>query len=170
MEPYLNAPFELMYDTTGFTLDNAIPIHWLDQLFSMIFNDMNDYLVAVHILNPTTHLLRHMLKLPRSLLNKVVKRLHVYSSLSELSEAIEISEFRFSKATGKKKYHVIRNRKEKLITSFDIVNLEKNPSVTIYPVTRLTNQRISIPVIVKISSEELQIISVSFFKCFSVVC
>ncbi|RCI02984.1 Ras GTPase activating protein ira2, partial [Rhizopus stolonifer] len=145
MEPYLNAPFELMYDTTGFTLDNAIPIHWLDQLFSMIFNDMNDYLVAVHILNPTTHLLRHMLKLPRSLLNKVVKRLHVYSSLSELSEAIEISEFRFSKAT---------------------VNLEKNPSVTIYPVTRLTNQRISIPVIVKISSEELQIISMKKQEIF----
>ncbi|KAI9259080.1 hypothetical protein BY458DRAFT_479034 [Sporodiniella umbellata] len=145
MEPYLDAPFELMYDTTGFTLDNAIPINWLDQLFSMIFNNMNDYLVAVHILNPTTHLLRHMLKLPRPLLNKVVKRLHIYSNLSEAGEAIEISEFKFAKAT---------------------LNLEKNPSVTIYPVTRLTNQRISLPVIVKISSEELQIISMKKQEIF----
>lgn len=101
MGPYLNAPFELMYDTTGFTLDNAIPIHWLSQFFLMIFSDMNDYLVAIHILNPTTYLYRHMLKLPRTVLNKFVKRLHLYSSLSELNEKIPISEFRLSKTTGK---------------------------------------------------------------------
>ncbi|KAG1226630.1 hypothetical protein G6F35_002849 [Rhizopus arrhizus] len=145
MGPYLNAPFELMYDTTGFTLDNAIPIHWLSQFFLMIFSDMNDYLVAIHILNPTTYLYRHMLKLPRTVLNKFVKRLHLYSSLSELNEKIPISEFRLSKTT---------------------VGIEKDPCVTIYPVTRLTNQRTSVPVIVKIGPEEVQIITMKKQEIF----
>lgn len=101
MEPYLNSPFEVLIDATGFTLANAIPIHWITQLFHMIFNEMNDYLVAVHIYNPSTHLQRHLSKLPRPIVNRIIKRLHFYSNLNELYESFSLSEFKLSKMTCK---------------------------------------------------------------------
>lgn len=41
------------------------------------------------------------------------------------------------------------------------MGIEKDPCITVYPVTRLTNQRTSVPVIVKIGPEEVQVITVS---------
>lgn len=101
MDPYLNSPFEVLIDATGFTLANAIPIYWISQLFRMIFNEMNDYLVAIHIYNPSTHLQRHLSKLPRHIVNKIIKKLYFYSNLNELYENFSLSEFKLSKMTCK---------------------------------------------------------------------
>ncbi|CEI98406.1 hypothetical protein RMCBS344292_12515 [Rhizopus microsporus] len=145
MEPYLNSPFEVLVDATGFTLANALPIHWITQIFYMMFNEINDYLVALHIYNPSTHLQRHLSKLPRPIVNRIIKRLHFYSNLDELYENFSLSEFKLSKMT---------------------LDLEKDACVTIFPVTRLTNLRTSIPVIVKIGLEEIQIITMKKQEVF----
>ncbi|KAI8053543.1 hypothetical protein BDF21DRAFT_441145 [Thamnidium elegans] len=138
MEPHLNNPFELLFDTTGFCSTRAIPIHWLTQFFQLVFSEMNDYLVSLHLYNPNTYLQKYIRKLPRVIINKLVKRTHFSTSLGELSEHIALSEIRLPKET---------------------VDLEKEASVTIYPVTRITNIRSSIAVTVKIGPEHMQVIT-----------
>jgi hypothetical protein len=46
----------------------------------------------------------------------------------------------------------------------NIVDLEKEVSVTIFPVVRITHLRSSIPVTVKIGPEHMQVITVSYKK------
>lgn len=100
MEPHLNNPFELLFDTTEFCSTRAIPIHWLTQFFQLVFSEMNDYLVSLHLYNPNTYLQKYIRKLPRVIINKLVKRTHFSTSLGELSEHIALSEIRLPKETG----------------------------------------------------------------------
>ncbi|KAL7332161.1 hypothetical protein PS15p_204242 [Mucor circinelloides] len=138
MEPYLNNPFELLFDTTEFSSTRAIPIHWLTQFFQLVFSEMNDYLVSLHLYNPNTYLQRYIRKLPRAIVNKLVKRTHFSSNLVELNEHIATSMIKLPKET---------------------LDLEKEASVTIFPVTRITHLRSSIPVTVRIGPEHMQVIT-----------
>lgn len=101
MEPYLNNPFELLFDTTEFSSTRAIPIHWLTQFFQLVFSEMNDYLVSLHLYNPNTYLQRYIRKLPRAIVNKLVKRTHFSSNLVELNEHIATSMVKLPKETRK---------------------------------------------------------------------
>jgi hypothetical protein len=100
MEPHLNNPFELFFDCTDFSSTRAIPIHWLTQFFQLVFSEMNDYLVSLHLYNPNTYLQKYIRKLPREIVNKLVKRTHFSLSLGELSEHIAPGEIRLPKETG----------------------------------------------------------------------
>ena len=100
MEPHLNYPFELLFDTTEFSATHGVPIHWLTQFFQLVFNEMNDYLVALHLYNPNSYLQRYIRKLPRQIINKLVKRTHFSTSLGELSEYISPAEIRLPKASS----------------------------------------------------------------------
>lgn len=104
MEPYLNDSFELLFDCTGFTLSNAIPIPWLSQLFQMVFMGAKDHLTAFHILNPNTQFQQHFNKLPNAIKDRITKKTHLYSSLAELSQNISLSEMRLSKTTSEVTY------------------------------------------------------------------
>lgn len=99
MEPYLNHPFELLFDTSRFSEDREIPIHWMNQFFQLVFSEMNDYLVVLHLFNPNLHLQRYIRKLPRILTNKLLKRTRFSNSISELSAYIAPSEIRLPKDT-----------------------------------------------------------------------
>ncbi len=101
MEPHLNNPFELLFDITEFSSTRCIPIHWLTQFFQLVFSEMNDYLVSLHLYNPNSYLQRYVRKLPRAIINKLVKRTHFSTSLGELSEHISPSEIRLPKETSK---------------------------------------------------------------------
>jgi neurofibromin 1 len=101
MEPYLNNPFEILFDTTEFSSTRAIPIHWLTQFFQLVFSEMNDYLVSLHLYNPNTYLQRYIRRLPRAIVNKLVKRTHFSSTLVELNEHIATSMIKLPKETGK---------------------------------------------------------------------
>ncbi|KAI8643392.1 hypothetical protein BD408DRAFT_414835 [Parasitella parasitica] len=138
MEPYLNNPYEILFDVTEFNPTRAIPVHWLSKFFQLIFSEINDYLVSIHMYNPNTFLQRHFRELPRGLVNKLIKRVHFYSNLVELNESIATSMVKLPKET---------------------LDLEKESSVTIHPVSRITNSRASIPVTIKIGPEFIQVIT-----------
>ncbi|KAL7314719.1 hypothetical protein PS15m_006255 [Mucor circinelloides] len=99
MEPYLNHPFELLFDLSRFTEDIEVPIHWLNQFFQLVFSEMNDYLVMLHLFNPNFHMQRYIRKLPRVLTNKLVKRTRFATTINELSNFIALSEIRLPKET-----------------------------------------------------------------------
>lgn len=101
MEPYLNNPFELLFDCTEFSSSRCLPIHWLTQFFQLVFSEMNDYLVSLHLYNPNTYLQKYIRKLPRAIVNKLIKRTHFSTSLVELSEHISPSEIRLPKEASK---------------------------------------------------------------------
>lgn len=161
MEPYLNNPFELLFDTTEFSSARSLPAHWISQFFQLVFNEMNDYLVSLHLYNPNTYLQRYIRKLPRAIINKLVKRSHFSTSIAELSEYIAPSNIKLPKETRK------LFEKSSCFNALNffqkIVDLEKEATVTISSVTRLSNFRSSIPVIVKIGSEHMQVITVNAF-------
>jgi hypothetical protein len=101
MEPYLNHPFELLFDLTRFNEDCEIPIHWLNQFFQLVFSEMNDYLVLLHLFNPNFYMQRYIRKLPRILTNKLVKRTKFAITIKELTNSIALSEIRLPKETCK---------------------------------------------------------------------
>lgn len=105
MEPYLNHPFELLFDLSRFTEDIEIPIHWLNQFFQLVFSEMDDYLVILHFFNPNFHMQHYIRKLPRVLTNKLVKRTRFAITINELSNFIALSEIRLPKETCKNKYY-----------------------------------------------------------------
>lgn len=105
MEPHLNNPFELLFDVTEFSSTRAIPIHWMTQFFQLVFSEMNDYLVALHLYNTNTYLQRYVRKLPRVIINKLVKRTNFSNCLADLSEFISLTEIRLPKDTSKNMYY-----------------------------------------------------------------
>ncbi|KAI8394136.1 uncharacterized protein BYT42DRAFT_553510 [Radiomyces spectabilis] len=138
MEPYLNNPFELLFDITRFSGKSEIPIHWLNQFFRLVFSEMNDYLVALHIFNPNTHLQQYIRKLPLILTNKLVKRTRFSLTLADLQKLIAPAEIHLPKET---------------------MDLEKELSTIFTPVTRVASMNINIPVTVKIGPEHMQIVT-----------
>ncbi|KAG0178831.1 Ras GTPase activating protein ira2 [Apophysomyces sp. BC1021] len=135
MEPYLNAPFELLFDVTRFNAASEIPL----QFFQLLFSEMNDCLAAFHLYNPNTHMQRHIKRLPRIITNKLVKRTHFALSVAELHEYIAPTEVHLPKST---------------------VDIEKETSTLYGSVTKITNLKMTIPVTIKIGPEHMQIITV----------
>lgn len=139
MEPYLNRPFEMLFDLTMFKQSVEIPAHWLNQFFQLIFNEMNDYLVTLYIYNPNLYFQKYLKKMPRLVVNKLIKRVHFAVTLADLHDKIAPYEVKLPKET---------------------LDLEKAPSNTFYPVTRITNLKSSsVPVTLKIAQEHVQIIT-----------
>ncbi|KAI9476341.1 MAG: hypothetical protein EXX96DRAFT_507481 [Benjaminiella poitrasii] len=132
MEPYLNHPFELLFDLSRFSEDIEIPIHWLNQFFQLVFSEMNDYLVALHLFNPNFYMQQYVRKLPRILTNKLVKRTRFAITINELSQYIALSEIRLPKET---------------------YEIEKEMGMTITNAYLVTNYKIMIPIKIKIGSE-----------------
>ncbi|KAI9005808.1 hypothetical protein CLU79DRAFT_712957 [Phycomyces nitens] len=139
MEPYLNNPFELILDMTQFKATNEIPSSWMTQFFKLIFTEMNDYLVTVYVYNPNLQLTRYFNKLPRSLINKLVKRTRFILGLTELHEYITPSEVRLPKMT---------------------TDMEEEKSTVFFPVTKWVNLKSAVPVIVKVGKFYIHIITV----------
>ncbi|KAF7730429.1 Ras GTPase activating protein ira2 [Apophysomyces ossiformis] len=135
MEPYLNAPFELLFDVTRFNASSEIPL----QFFQLLFSEMNDCLAAFHLYNPNTHMQRHIKRLPRIITNKLVKRTHFSLSVAELHEYIAPAEVHLPKST---------------------VEIERESSTVFASVTKITNLKMTIPVTIKIGPEHMQIITV----------
>ncbi|CEP17257.1 hypothetical protein, partial, partial [Parasitella parasitica] len=132
MEPYLNHPFELLFDLSRFTQDVEIPIHWLNQFFQLVFSEMNDYLVMLHLFNPNFHMQHYIRKLPRVLTNKLVKRTRFAITISELTNFIALSEIRLPKET---------------------YEIEKETGMSITSAFLVTNFKAMVPVKIKIGPE-----------------
>ncbi|CAO3592087.1 unnamed protein product [Absidia cylindrospora] len=139
MEPYLDNPFEFLFDLTYLDTGCEIPVNWLSLFFQLIANKVNDYLVCINMYNPNTQLRSYMRRFPRAILNKLVKRISFALTLSDLYERISPSELRIPKYTAE---------------------IEKEPATVFYPVTRQTHLKSTLPVTVKISAEHIQIITV----------
>jgi hypothetical protein len=78
-----------------------MPIHWLNQFFQLVFSEMNDYLVLLHLFNPNFHMQSYIRKLPRILTNKLVKRTRFAHTIAALTNHIALSEIQLPKDTCK---------------------------------------------------------------------
>ncbi|KAG2213997.1 hypothetical protein INT47_001268 [Mucor saturninus] len=139
MEPHLNHPFELLFDWTRGGAHCEIPVHWLNQFFQLVFTEMNDHLVYLHLFNPNFHLQRYIRKFPRILTNKLVKRTRSAISISELSNSIALSEIRLPK---------------------DSYDIEKEMGMTVTNAFLITSFKTHIPVSIKIGSEYFQVTTI----------
>ncbi|KAI8363872.1 hypothetical protein EDC96DRAFT_558843 [Choanephora cucurbitarum] len=139
MEPYLNQPFEFLFDLTEFTSSRSIPINFFTQFFQLVLSEMNDYLVTLHLYNPTIFMAKRIRQLPRDIVNKLVKRAKFHTSLAELSEVIAPNQIKLPKQT---------------------MDMERENYTTISPVSRISNLKSSLPVTVKIGEEHIQIVTV----------
>ncbi|CAO3639828.1 unnamed protein product [Cunninghamella echinulata] len=139
MEPYMNSPFEILFDLTYMDAECEIPIHWLGLFFQLISNWVNDYMVCLCLYNPNTYLRSYFRRFPRTVLNLLVKRIVFALTLPDLYQRIPPDQLRLPKYSA---------------------DIEKEPYQVFYPVTRQTHFKSTLPVTIKISSEHIQIISV----------
>lgn len=101
MEPYLDNPFEFLFDLTYLDPSCEIPVHWLSLFFQLIGNRMHDHLVNISIHNPNTQLRSYLRRFPMAVLNKLVKRITFALTLEELYERFSPAELRLPKYTSK---------------------------------------------------------------------
>ncbi|KAI8328834.1 hypothetical protein BC941DRAFT_216115 [Chlamydoabsidia padenii] len=139
MEPYLENPFELLFDMTYLDTSSEIPVHWLTLFFQLVGNRVQDNLARVSIYNPNTQLRSFLRRFPTVVMNKLAKVVTFALTLSDIYERIAPTELRLPKYT---------------------MELEKETPTVFYPVTRQTHLKSTLPVTVKVTSEHIQIITV----------
>lgn len=101
MEPHLDKPFDVVFDTTRMSPLNEIPVHWMNTLFQLIFQEMNENLVNLYIFNPNSHLQRYIRKIPLKITNRLLKKTRFAVTVAQLHEGIAPSEIRLPKSSGK---------------------------------------------------------------------
>lgn len=103
MEPYMNSPFEILFDLTYMDAECEIPIHWLGLFFQLISNWVNDYMVCLCLYNPNTYLRSYFRRFPRTVLNLLVKRIVFALTLPDLYQRIPPDQLRLPKYSGNNK-------------------------------------------------------------------
>ncbi|KAG1467326.1 hypothetical protein G6F56_004473 [Rhizopus delemar] len=73
LEPYLNQPFELIFDLSGFHEGCVLPVYWFNQFFSLIRNEIDNYLASFHIFNPNFYMQHYVHSLPRETISRLTK-------------------------------------------------------------------------------------------------
>jgi neurofibromin 1 len=101
MEPYLNKPFEILFDLNEFSTTRCLPIHWMTQVFQLIFSELNDYLVSLYLYNSSFYLPTYISKLHPNIANRLAKRAYICNGLNEIYEYISPSELKLAKQSGK---------------------------------------------------------------------
>ncbi|KAI9265605.1 hypothetical protein BY458DRAFT_438052 [Sporodiniella umbellata] len=138
MESCLNRPFEFVVDLTRFSEGRELTLHWCSEIFQLTQNEYSDSMVAIHFFNPNFYLQRSIRKLPRTITNKMVKKIRFSNSTSALAQYIAPSEIQLPKET------------------YDV---EKDVSLVIKDAFIAKSYRTNIPVQIKIGSEYLQVIT-----------
>ncbi|KAI8061724.1 hypothetical protein BC940DRAFT_262450 [Gongronella butleri] len=138
IEPALNKPFELVFDTTRMNPQNEIPVHWIITFFQLIFQELKEYLVHLYIFNPNSHLQRYIRKIPLKITNRLLKKTQFAISSAHMHEFIAPSELQLPKAT---------------------MDLEKELCTAFQPVSKILTMNMRIPVMVKVGEEHLQVIT-----------
>ncbi|CAG8450213.1 2329_t:CDS:10 [Ambispora leptoticha] len=138
IESSIGKPFEVVIDLTQFTQANEIQTQWIQQFIQILPFNAVENLANVYMYNPNTAFKKFSKKLPRPLSQKIGKKAIFMNSLSELHEYIAPSDVRLPKTT---------------------IQLDSEPCTHFTPVTKITHYRITVPVIMKISSETIQVIT-----------
>ncbi|CAG8470540.1 8562_t:CDS:10 [Ambispora gerdemannii] len=138
MEASIGKPFEVVIDLTQFTHANEIQTQWIQQFIQILPFNAVENLANVYMYNPNTAFKKFSKKLPRPLSQKIGKKAIFMNSLSELHEYITQADVRLPKTT---------------------VQLDSEPCTQFTPVTKISHYRITIPVIMKISNETIQVIT-----------
>ncbi|KAI8390971.1 uncharacterized protein BYT42DRAFT_508674 [Radiomyces spectabilis] len=139
LERATNKSFEVLIDLTMFEPMNEIPNQWISQILQLLPFDIYDNVATIHIYNPNSYLRKYIKKLPRPVTHKISKRITFAVTLAELHEHIHPSEIRLLKST---------------------MALDTEPSAVFYPVNRISQYKITIPVTVKVGAEYVQVMSV----------
>ncbi|SAM09354.1 hypothetical protein [Absidia glauca] len=139
MERATNKPFEIVIDLTLFGPSNEVSNQWINQILQLLPFDCFENVGAVHLYNPNTYLRKYMKKLTQPIPSKLSKRLTFAVTLAELHEYILPSEVRLPKST---------------------TALDTEQSAVFYPVNKLSQYKLNIPVTLKVSAEYVQIMTV----------
>ncbi|KAI7872193.1 hypothetical protein BDF14DRAFT_1757760 [Spinellus fusiger] len=138
MEPFLDHPFELIFDLTYSSNKAEIPAHWLTQFFQLIFNEVNNYLHAMYVFNVNTSFACYIQKLPRLVTDKLLKKAIFVTSLTDLYEFVAPSEIRLPEST---------------------LSSEKEQYTVFYSVIKSSHSKSSTTVTVKVGQTYVQIIT-----------
>ncbi|KAF7726129.1 Ras GTPase activating protein ira2 [Apophysomyces ossiformis] len=139
LEPAANKSIEVVLDMTLFSPSNEVPNQWISQTMQLLPFDVYDNVATIHLYNPNSHLRKYIKKLPRPVTHKLSRRITFAVTLAELHEHILPTELRLPKST---------------------MALDTEPCAVFYPVNRLSQYRINIPVTVKVGAEYIQVMTV----------
>ncbi|CAG8612074.1 12667_t:CDS:10, partial [Ambispora leptoticha] len=146
IESFIGKPFEVVIDLTRFTQVNEIQTQWIQQFIQILPFNAVENLANVYMYNPNTAFKKFSKKLPKPLSQRIGKKAIFMNSLSALHEYIAPSDIRLPKTT---------------------IQLDSEPCTQFTPVTKITHYRITVPVIMKISSETIQVITTRKQDLFS---
>ncbi|CAO3626389.1 unnamed protein product [Cunninghamella echinulata] len=139
LERTTNKQFELVVDLTLFGPSNEVSNQWINQILQLLPFDPLENISAVHLYNPNSYLRKYVKKLTRPITNKLSKRTTFAVTLAELHEYIQPSEVRLPKST---------------------TALDTETCHVFYPVNKVSQYKLNIPVTVKVSAEYIQIMTV----------
>ncbi|KAI7870568.1 hypothetical protein BDF14DRAFT_1771252 [Spinellus fusiger] len=139
LERTSNKHFDLVVDLTLFDSANEIPIQWVSQLIQFIPALIIEHLGNIIVMNPNSNLRKYMKKIMNPVSHKIIKKLVMVVTLPDLHEYIIPSEVRLPKST---------------------IELETVPSAVFFPVNRVIQPTVLIPITVKVNSEYVQLMTV----------
>ncbi|ORX62830.1 hypothetical protein DM01DRAFT_1403269 [Hesseltinella vesiculosa] len=131
--------FELVVDLTLFGPSCELSNLWMNQIIQLLPFDGIENVAAIHMYNPNSYLRKYIKKLTRPISNKLSKRFTFSVTLAELHEHIQPTEVRLPKAT---------------------TALDTESSTVFYPVNKVSQYKLNIPVTIKVSAEYVQIMTV----------
>ncbi|RCH89644.1 Ras GTPase activating protein ira2 [Rhizopus azygosporus] len=139
LERASNKNFELVFDCTLFSQANEIPNQYIIQLVQLLPFDACDNIANIVFYNPNSHLRKFMKKFPRPISHKLAKRFNFAVTLAEIYDYISPNELRLPKTT---------------------TSLDTDQCHVFHPASRMTQNKLNIPVTIKVSAEYVQAMTV----------
>ncbi|CAG8508989.1 2177_t:CDS:10 [Funneliformis mosseae] len=140
IEPAMGKPYELLVDLTMFGAANEIQLQWVQQFMHVLPFDAIENLHTLYFYNTNTAFKKFFKKLARIFTSKVTRKIIFLCNLNELNEYISPAEIRLPKTT---------------------MQLDTDLMVVYTPVTRISHYRMQVPVIIKISHDTIQVLTLN---------
>jgi hypothetical protein len=140
LEPFIGKPFDLVVDLTHFSHRNEIQEQWITQFLQILPFGVDQNLHTIYIYNVCTAFKKFSKRLPRTITNKIAKKGIFMTSLNEIHAYISPEELRLPNSTKALDSSVVREYS---------------------PIAHLTHHRIPVMTSMKITHDNLQVMSVS---------
>ena len=118
-EPFLHLPFAIVIDLTFFTIENQIPLPWINTLLTLLPPEISENLKNIIFINPNHAFKKYSKRVGKLLPRYIIKKFLVLHSILKLFDFIEEAQCPISK---------------------DIISIETTIQSTFSPVTKI-NQK-----------------------------
>ncbi|KAG1458627.1 hypothetical protein G6F46_006647 [Rhizopus delemar] len=139
LERASNRSIEIVFDMTLFTQANEISNQYVIQLVQLLPFDVYDNIANIIIYNPNSDMRKAVKKFPRPITHKLAKRFSFAVTLAEMYEYINPNELRLPKST---------------------TSLDTDQSHVFHPAGRVAQNKVNVPVTIKVSAEYMQVMTV----------